>query len=698
MKSQVHQKVTTDHLKRDAYLYVRQSTVRQVFENTESTKRQYDLRQHAVALGWPTERVVVIDSDQGQSGATADREGFQRLVAEVGMGRVGIVLGLEVSRLARNCADWHRLLEICALTNTLILDGDGLYDPCEFNDRLVLGLKGTMSEAELHVLKARLRGGILNKARRGELQTPLPVGLVYDSNARVRLDPDKEVQESLRQFFRIFRRAGSALAVVKAFREQEWKFPRRLRSGPKKGELVWGPLQHSRALQVLHSPRYAGAFCFGRHRTHKQPDGKRTIELLPRDQWHALIQDAHPGYISWEEFEDNQRRIRECAQAHGLDRRKSPPREGPALLQGLLICGKCGERMTVRYHSRGSALLPQYVCQLDGIKTATPICQTIPGASIDEAVGVLLVEAVTPQALEVALEVQRELQRRIEEADRLRRQKVERARYEADLAQRRYMHVDPDNRLVADQLEAEWNARLRALVDAQEQYEERRQLDRATLEEGERKRILSLAVDFPRLWQSSKTTDRDRKRMVRLLIEDATLIKGDELNVHVRFKGGTAKTLRLPLPQNAWQRRQTPTSVVSEINSLLEHHTDGEVAEQLNEQGFISGEGRRFNARIVQKIRRAYDLASRYRRLRRTGMLTLHEIADLLRVSSRTVKIWRDHGLLRSHRYNDKRECLYEQPGDDPPIKMQGRKLKLAERQRRAQLTTDRPNEVQCEA
>src|SRR2546422_5756007 len=266
MNLEMHNKIAATHLQRQAYLYVRQSTLRQVLENTESTKRQYALRERAVALGWPLDRVVVIDSDLGQSGADSDRLGFQQLVAAVGLGEVGVVLGLEVSRLARSSSDWHRLLEICALTDTLILDEDGLYNPGHFNDRLLLGLKGTMSEAELHVLRARLRGGILSKARRGELETPLPIGFRYDANNRVVLDPDKQVQQTLRTFFQTFRRTGSATGTVRAFREQGLKFPRRARTGPAKDEIIWGELAHSRALWVLHNPRFAGAFFFGRSR------------------------------------------------------------------------------------------------------------------------------------------------------------------------------------------------------------------------------------------------------------------------------------------------------------------------------------------------------------------------------------------------------------------------------------------------
>ncbi len=386
MRSDAHQKVNAGRLKRNAYLYVRQSTIRQVFENT-STKRQYALRQQAVALGWQTEQIIVIDSDLGQSGASAvDREGFQQLVAEVGLGKAGIVLGLEVSRLARNTTDWHRLLEICALTDTLILDEDGVYDPAHFNDRLLLGLKGTMSEAELHIIKARLQGGILNKARRGELQCSLPVGFVYNALNQPVIDPDKQVQESIRFFFETFQRAGSAVATLKAFRKQGLLFPRRLKKGPRKGDLLWAELTHSRTLQVLHNPRYAGAFVYGRTRIRKQANGRDTFLKCAKEQW-ILIPGMHAGYISWEQYEEHQRRLRENAQAHGHDRRESPPREGAALLQGLVLCGICGHRMSVRYHNRGTRPVPDYVCQKDGIehgnrvvKASTESCLTRPSA------------------------------------------------------------------------------------------------------------------------------------------------------------------------------------------------------------------------------------------------------------------------------------------------------------------------------
>jgi DNA invertase Pin-like site-specific DNA recombinase len=692
-----HSKITAWHLQRDAYLYVRQSTVQQVFENRESTQRQYALRERAVALGWPVERIHVIDSDLGQSAASAaDRQGFQKLVAEVSMGRAGIVLGLEVSRLARNCADWHRLLELCALSETLICDEDGLYNPNDFNDRLLLGLKGTMSEAELHLLRARLRGGILNKARRGELATPLPVGFVYDEQGRVRLDPDAQVRRSVEMFFDTFRRVGSAWGTVREFHKQGLVFPMRLHAGPRKGDLLWGPLRFSRALRLLHNPRYAGAFFFGHTRTRLQADGRSLTRNLPRDEWYALIPNMHEGYISWEEYEDNQRRLRECAQAHGVDRRKSPPREGPALLQGLVICGVCGQRMTVRYHVRWGQRCPEYICAREWIEHAQPLCQQIPGAAVDQAVGELLLKTLTPMTLEVAIQVQQELAGRIEEADRLRAKQVQRARYEADLAQQRYMRVDPNNRLVADALEAEWNDKLRALHQAQQKYEHQRQQDRLLVDQNERARIMALATDFPRLWKAPNTSDRDRKRMARLLVEDVTLIKKDQITAHVRFKGGTHTTLTLPRPQFSWETWQTPRQVVDEIDRLLDGHTPGEIARILNERGLRSGKGVAYHKAIVTRLCKHYGLRSRYDRLRDAGMLTVQEMADRLGVHRCTIRVWHQNGLLQAHAYNHKNECLYEPPGPDAPVKAQGQKL--SDRRRFPQVISDHSKEVQYEA
>lgn len=663
MNAESHQKITTAHLTRRAYLYVRQSTLRQVFENTESTKRQYALRERAVALGWPLDRIVVVDSDLGQSGADSDREGFQKLVAAVGMGEVGVVLGLEVSRLARNSADWHRLLEICALTETLILDEDGLYDPGHFNDRLLLGLKGTMSEAELHVLKARLLGGQRAKASRGELEMPLPVGLVRGADGTVVLDPDQQVQGVLRTFFAIFRRTGSATGTVRSFRQRGLLFPRRLTTGPHKGELLWGQLLHHRALRTIKNPRYAGAFAYGRTKTSKA-GGRYVAKALSREQWHTLILDAHPGYITWEEHEANLRQLRENAEANGADRRKSPPREGPALLQGLAVCARCGQRMSVRYYVRRGELTPEYICQRQAVASAEPRCQRIVGGRIDDAVGRLLVETVTPLALEVTLAVQDELRARSDEADRLRRQQVDRARYEAELAQRRYLRVDPDNRLVADSLEADWNAKLRALAAAQDECVRKRDADLLVVDGDVRAQILALAADFPRLWNNPRTPQRERKRMVRLLIEDVTLLQGEEVKAHIRFRGGNTQTLTMPRPLSAPLLRKTDPDVITEVDRLLDAHTEAEIAAILNERGVVPRVAPQFTPLVVHHIRMTYGLRDRYTRLRNQGLLTLDEVATELGVCTATVKLWQRRGRLVSHPYNDKGQRLYAPTGE----------------------------------
>src|SRR5258705_268610 len=354
-------KVTAAHLSRRALLYIRQSSLKQVIHNTESAIRQYDLRGKAISLGWASGQITVIDIDQGHSGASAaDREGFQQMVAEVSLGRAGIVLGLECSRLARNSADWHQLLELCGMTGTLICDEDGLYDRGTLKDRFVLGLKGTMAEGELIFIKAWLRGGQLSKARRGELIMPLPVGLVYDAAGHVILDPDTAVRGALAHLFTTFEATGSATACVKAFRAAGLSFPWRHLKGPRKGETDWKPLAHHTVLRVLHNPRYAGAFTYGRHAHPKQPNGKTTSRMLPRQEWISFIPGAHPGYITLEQYDANIARLAANAAAHGRDRAAGPPREGPALLQGIIICGRCGGRMNIRYHPPGRESPPTH--------------------------------------------------------------------------------------------------------------------------------------------------------------------------------------------------------------------------------------------------------------------------------------------------------------------------------------------------
>lgn len=663
-------KVTASHLKRDAYLYVRQSTLRQVAENGESTLRQYALRDRAIAVGWPTERIRVIDCDLGKSGSSAAaRDGFQELVSEVALGKAGIVMGLEVSRLARNSADWHRLIELCALTTTLILDEDGIYDPAGFNDRLLLGLKGTMSEAELHILKARMRGGQLNKARRGELEMAPPVGLVYRSDGRIDVDPDAQVQGALRLVFDTFERTGSAMRTVRFFQEQGILFPRRLRTGLSKGELRWAPPQHARILQVLHNPRYAGAFVYGRTRTRRLPDGGTSVIRLPKSDWQFVMPGMHHGYIDWDRFEANQRRLADNARAFGGERRSGPPREGPALLQGRVLCGLCGERMGVRYSQEHGQMVPAYVCQETLVRRGAKVCQTVPGKVVDPAVGALLVELMTPMTLEVTLAVQRELEARAGETDALRRQHLERMRYEAELARRRYMKVDPDNRLVADALEADWNEKLRTHADAVIDYDRRGREQASSLDADRRRRILDLAEQFPRVWHDPRVDMSERKRILRLLVDDVTLVKAETITAHVRLSGGATRTLVLSRPLPIAQIRKFKPELVAEVDRLLDHHCDREVAETLNQRGLQTWEGKPFNLKKIAFIRTAYKLASRYERLRRRGMLTTREVAERFNVGETAVHQWGREGLIIKSTTDSLNRGLWEIPQGHTIIK-----------------------------
>ena len=665
MNTEAHHKVQAEHLCRAAFLYVRQSTMRQVQENLESTKRQYALRDRALALGWTAGQIVTIDCDQGQSGSSAvEREGFQKLVTEVSMNRAGIVMGLEVSRLARNSSDWHRLLEICALTRTLLLDDDGIYDPSHFNDRLLLGLKGAMSEAELHVIRARLQGGILQKARRGELGGRLPTGLVYGPNGRVELDPDRQVQESFRHLFETFRRTGSGLAVVKAFNREGLKFPRRVHGAGGDWELVWDKLTYWRTIWILGCPRYAGAYGFGRTRNQKLPSGKlkRTKKKLPPDQWYAFIPNAHAGYINWEEFQKNQKKLQDNATQYRCQRQRTPPREGPALIQGMVICGKCGRPMQVQYHERRGHLYPDYVCGAAAARQGLSQCQRVPGRNIDKAVSDLLLETVTPLSLDVALAVQQELQSRFEEVDRLRRQTVQRAQQETELARRRYMQVDPDNRLVADQLEADWNNKLRALRGAQDEYEKQKEADQKSLSAEQHQKILALAADFPKVWNDPNLPDRERKRIARLLLEDVTLRKADKVVVQIRFKGGALRTLELPLPQPYCVLFRTRPEIIEEIDSLLGSHSYEAIAQLLNQRGLRSSEGRAFNVSIIGRICTDSGLKSRRQRLLEAGLLTRKQMARNLKVSVLKITPWRQKGWIAGHHSNYKTEYLYETP------------------------------------
>ena len=660
--------MTAARLRRDAYLYIRQSTLYQVANNTESTARQYDLRGRAIALGWPADRIHVIDIDQGHSGASAaDREGFQHLVAEVSMGRAGIVLGLECSRLARNNADWHQLLRICAHNDCLILDEDGLYDPTSFNDRLLLGMKGQLSEAELHFLRSRLRGGILAKARRGELRLQLPIGLVYDPLGQVTLDPDAGVRSALSLLFETFTATSSAFAVVKTFRDQQLSFPGRHRSGPRAGELYWNSLTHDQVLRILHNPAYAGAYAYGRARHTTGLDGRHHTLSKPVDEWTVLIHDHHPGYVTWPRYQASLQVLAGNAAARGQDRNAGPPREGPALLQGLVVCGRCGRRMTVRYHTRASGtIVPDYVCQNDGIRAAQPICQHMSGAPVDTAISELILRALTPLALETAITVTDELVQQAGQADAIRAAHVQRAQHAADQARRRYLAVDPGNRLVADALEADWNARLRELAAAQDDYATAKTAT-AMLDEQQRARIRALAADFPALWNNPATPMRERKRLIRLLITDVTLTRGgDTITAAVRLPGGQHHTLHLPIPLNAWQERKTPATTITLIDQLLGTHTYSQVASALSQRGLASGDGKPWDADRVRAHCRTRQIPSLWQRLRNAGMLTLDETAQQLGAHPQSIKRWYRLSLITGHLADDRGTCLYH-PGQARP-------------------------------
>jgi len=679
-------KVQSHHLERDAYLYIRQSSMKQVLENMESTKRQYALRARAIALGWADERIVVVDSDQGESGASAAwREGFRRLVTDVGLGRAGIVMGLEVSRLARNNADWHRLLEICAFADTLILDEDGVYDPTNFNDRLLLGLKGTMSEAELHVLKARLRGGILNKVRRGEYRCVLPTGFVYDETGNVVLDPDAQVRETIAHFFETFARVGSAHQTVKVFRSEGLRLPSRLRS-PATG-VVFNPPNASAAMRILRNPRYAGAYAYGQRGYGRTLEGKKTQRKRDMSDWYACIPNAHPGYITWERYQENLRLLE--ANGHGYEvARASPPREGSALLQGRAVCGRCGGYLRVRYRDRRGKLESWYVCDRSTHARGEPNCQSLAGPPIDEAVGRLVVEKMTPAAVELALEIRKEIEARYDEADRLRGCEVERSQVEADLAQRRFMMVDPANRLVADTLEADWNDKLRTLEKARDEREHARRADQIAIDDALRERLVAMTTDFNRLWSDPSLPNRERKRMLAYVIEDATLVKlprEGTTKVHVRFKGGKTETLTTLNPR---QGVKTKPKLVELVDQLLDDHVYSEIADVLNEREFRPAgsarrgqEDARFTAKRVQYLVHAYGLRSRYDRLRARGMLSKNEVAKRLGIHPYTVERWADHGILTRHAHND-HAYLYEDPGPQPPKKQCSRWNQLVDRAR----------------
>jgi DNA invertase Pin-like site-specific DNA recombinase len=530
-----------------------------------------------------------------------------------------------------------------------------------------------MSEAELHVLKARLLGGQRNKARRGELEMGLPIGLTYNAAGGVVLDPDQQIQQSLRLLFDTFREVGSATAVVRRFLREGVRFPRRIRRGIGKGDVVWGTIEHCRVIQILHNPRYAGAYVYGRTRGVRKPDLKSTTQhKVARENWQVLIRDAHPGYISWDEYERNEQTLKQNVAGWSPVGRGRMPREGSALLQGRLVCGRCGARMRVRYQKIKTTVAPYYICEEEVVRRAGTTCQSIRGRDIDAAISALLLETVAPAALEVALAVHDEIADRVGRAERLRTTQLERGRYEAELARRRYLKVDPENRLVADSLEADWNAKLRALDTLQQEHEQQRKADQGLLSEDARARIIALSTDFPRVWNDPRTAPLERKRMLALLIEDITLLKAEHISIHVRFRGGKTTSFSIPRPIPIAVIRKTKSEVVAALDRLLETHTDQQAADALNALGYRNWRNEPFNAKKVISVRCAYRLKGRRDRLLDKGFIPAEELAKRFGVSVGTIHQWGRSGLLRRQRYDNNVRCLYKPVGSMKIQKGQG--------------------------
>jgi DNA invertase Pin-like site-specific DNA recombinase len=586
-------KIKEKHLDRKAYIYVRQSSLAQVQQHQESTKRQYRLQERAIRLGWRKEHVEVVDEDQGQSGASAgNRSGFKRVVSEVALGQVGAVFGLEVSRLARSCADWYRLLEVAALTGALIVDEEGVYDPNHYNDRLLLGLKGTLSEAELHFLKQRMVGGRRAKARRAAFRIRLPAGYVWEDEEKILMDPDERVRDAVHLFFRCFDRIGTALGTTRYFEENHQMIPRRDGWGSMKVPVTWGQLSPSRAVAILRNPIYAGIYPYDRN---------NPMEENPEDVCmggRILIPDSHHGYITVELFDKNISRLENNRSFLMGMRKKGSAREGGSLVQGIVLCGLCGRHIGVRY---GKDKLPIYTC----IHPSTHrICQHINGRHVDPLVEQVLFAAFTQEEFDLALGALEKLKGRANDLEKQWEKRIEAARYEADKAARRYYRVEPENRLVARTLERDWNVRLEDVQRLEKEYEKIRQTPPFTITQEQQERIRALAEDLPRLWTSPTTRNSQRKQLLRILIEDVTLCNQDDpwsVLIKIHWKTGLVSQHRA---ERVKQWPHTTTSdVIDRIEQLYLNHTDQEVADLLNKEGYHSGYGNRFTVHCVSHIR-----------------------------------------------------------------------------------------------
>jgi len=645
-------KITADHLRRCAVVYVRQSSTTQVEHNRESTARQYQLADRAMTLGWRRDQVRVIDEDLGISGSgLAERTGFARMTAEVALGQVGIVLGLEVSRLARNNADWYRLLDLCGLTHTLIGDADGIYHPGLFNDLLVLGLKGTMSEAELHVLRARLLGGIRNKAARGELHRGLPVGLVRgEADGEVLLHPDESVRAAIRAVFERFAELGSARRVWLWFRSQGLRFPLHSNTIP---EVRWVAPTYTKVHQVLTNPFYAGVYVYGRtQQTCYLDEGgrlRKRIKLRPRAEWPVHIRDHHVGYIDWETFEANQKRL-------GQNIRPQPHhsggavREGAALLQGIAVCGHCGRRLAVHYTGRSSA--PGYHCAGKNIVNGRgEYCLNVGGVQIDAAVAEAFLAALAPAGLEASLHAIEQFEADHQTTLMQFRRDVERARYNAQRAERRYRAVDPENRLVARGLEAEWESALQELKTAEDELSKREHSRPRSLTREERDSILALGKDLKCVWSASTTTDRDRKELLRTLLDDVTLkVERENYNAHLtlRWRGGLFTEIDVPLPRSHPAPIRTADDTIDLVRRLAAHYPDTVIAGILNRQGRTTATGLSFTANRVSSLRTHWEIPcfEPKQQTQDGECMTIEKAARALGLAPSTLHRWLNDGFI----------------------------------------------------
>jgi DNA invertase Pin-like site-specific DNA recombinase len=638
-------KIRATHLERTAIIYVRQSSPAQVRDNPESRARQYALVEEAAQLGWPASKIEVIDADLGISGRSAERRsGFREVVSRVCLGEVGAIFGLEVSRLARSNAYFARLLELARLTDTLVIDTDGMYDLREFNDRLLLGLKGAMSEAELHILAGRLQGAKRAAAERGELRFALPVGYVRDADGGTIIDPDQEVTAAIADVFAAFQATGSAYGVVGAFSSR--RFPRRAYGGAWAGELRWGRLTHSRAIGVLSNPAYAGAYVFGRYRSRRivGPDGsvRDTTYEQPRSEWAVVIQDHHPGYISWEQYLANQQRLAANTTRSGA----RPAREGLALCQGIVYCGSCGRSMSTNYQANGRAY---YECALSrGDHVQTKACRTIGAAIVDQVVAGRLLQVLGPDEVALALAAADEVTERRQRSTRASELAVERAQYDADRAERALLACEPENRLVARSLESRWEAKLAAVAEAEAALVATRAAvptlpPRAELE--------ALATDLPALWNASTTSAKDRKRLLRTLVADVTLtsqVTGTEVWVGIRWHSGVGEQIVARRPSPQYVTTRTPSRATELIVQRGPTLTNQELVAELNAAGFKTGMGRPFDSDAVKWVRYAHRVASPPPL--QPGEVSVNDVATQLGINVGAVYEWIERGDLAARR------------------------------------------------